>query len=219
MAPNKTAAEAFQRLFLDPSGPLGKTWLSSANAIVTTNALHSQAVASNPPLIVLARSTYGHFRMASQMNKVPGPYWKPDPELVAYLEQEPIRLNPTPLQLPLERLQTLYSDTVGSILLVTKQFYPDGTASIPYITIVAAPSLATLGSFSNSDPPGIAISDYWDDSVLAPYQIQIGDGPHCPMLASTEGFSRAVTLPGSLDYVVDAQPLLSLWVSGSQAKS
>jgi hypothetical protein len=208
MAPNETAAEAYQRLFIDPSGPLGKTWLSSVSTVLTTDALHRKAVSSNLPSIVQARSTYGHFRTASQMNKVPGPYWKPDPELVKYLEQEPLRLNPTPLQLPLERLQTLYSDTVGGILLVTKQFYPDGKASIPYITLVAAPSLAPLGPFSTSDPPGIAISDYWDESVLAPYNIQIGEGLHCPMLAATEGFSRAVKLPGSVDLVMDSQPLL-----------
>ncbi len=123
------------------------------------------------------------------------------------LQQEAVRLNPHPLQAPLDRLQTLYSDTVGGILLVSKQFFQDGTATLPYITIVAAPSLAPLGLFSPADPPGIATSDYWDASVLAPYSLQIGDGLHCPMLAASEGFSRATKLPASDAFLNDAQPL------------
>jgi hypothetical protein len=88
------------------------------------------------------------------MNKVPGGYWKPKPELLVYLQKEPLHLNPHPIPTPMEHLQTLYSDTVR----VTKQFSKDGMASPSYITIVAAPLLATLGEFSAS--AGIMIANY-----------------------------------------------------------
>ncbi len=132
---------------------------------------------------------YGHFRMASQMNKVAGRCWKPEPELLAYLQQEPLRLNPLQPPTHLERLRTLYTNTVGGIILVMKQFSNDGLASDHIITMVAAPSLALLGAFLAADPPGIAIADYWDLAVLAPYALHIGDGLHCPLLATKEGFS------------------------------
>jgi hypothetical protein len=70
--------------------------------------------------------------MAGKMNKVSGPYWKIEPELVAYLQKEPLCLNPHLIQAPLEHLQTLYSNMVGGIILVTKQFYLDGSALPPY---------------------------------------------------------------------------------------
>jgi hypothetical protein len=90
---------------------------------------------------------------------------------------------------------------------VTKQFFIDGSSSPPYITIVAAPTLAPLGQFSTQNPLGFNIDDYWDESVLEPYTIQLGEGLHCPMLAASEGFSRVIKLPGSSDYLTDAQPL------------
>jgi hypothetical protein len=144
------------------------------------------------------------------MNKAAGRYWKPEPELLAYLQQEPLRLNPQPRQIHLERLHNLYTDTVGGIILVTKQFSKDGSASDPFITINAAPSLAPLGAFLMADPPGIAIDNYWDPAVLAPYDIQIGDRLHCPLLAAKEGFSRTIKLPGATDFLNDAQPLFFL---------
>jgi hypothetical protein len=103
----------------------------------------------------------------------------------------------------------LYSDKVGGIFLVTKQFFKDGLASPPYITIVAAPALATLGQFSTADPPGISTPNYWDNSVLAPFNVQMRDGQHCPMLATAEGFSCLTKLPGATEFLNDAQPLFS----------
>ena len=207
MSSKEISAETLSRLFLAPDAPLGETWLQSASLPLSDDSLPALVLASNIPSMVKARSTYGHFRTASQMHKVSGRYWKPEPELFASLQQETLRLNPHPLPAPMDRLQTLYSDTVGGILLVTKQFFKDGTATLPYITIVAAPSLAPRGKFSPADPPGIATADYWDATVLAPYSIQIGDGLHCPMLTASEGFSRATKLPGSDAFLTDAQPL------------
>jgi hypothetical protein len=91
--------------------------------------------------------------------------------------------------------------------MVTKQFFQEGMATAPYITIVAASSLVPLRQFSATDPPGIATADYWDASVLALYSIQIGEGLHCPMLAASEDFSHTTKLPGSDVFLNDAKPL------------
>jgi hypothetical protein len=141
------------------------------------------------------------------MHKVPGTYWKPDSELAVLLWQETAGLNPTPHQDSLARLGSLRQELVGGILLVTRQYMKDGISSAPYITIVAAPSLATLGPFSVDDPPGITYSDLWDDLVLASYGISSLEGLHYSLMAATEGFSRAIKLPGAVDLLTESQPL------------
>ena len=118
-------AEALSRLFLDSEAPLGQTWQQSACP-------------------VLAESLHGlvlDFCKANQMNKVARRYWKPEPELLVYLQQEHLRLNPLQPQPLLERLCTLHTDTAGGIILVTKQFSNDGLALDHIITIIAAPLL------------------------------------------------------------------------------
>jgi hypothetical protein len=175
-------------MFLDSEAPLGQTWQQSA-CPVSAESLHGLVLDSTIPSIVKAQSTHGHFCTANQMNKVARRYWKPELELLVYLQQEPLRLNPLQPQPLLERLCTLHTDTAGGIILVTKQFSNDGSALDHIITIIAAPLLALLGTFLKADPPGMAIADYWDPAVLAPYALHIGDGLHCPLLAAKEGFS------------------------------
>jgi hypothetical protein len=87
----ETSAEALSRLFLAPTAPLGQTWLTSTGNIVSNESLHCLVMASTIPSIAKARNMYGHFRTASQMNKVSGIYWKPDassqfPRLKRYFE-------------------------------------------------------------------------------------------------------------------------------------
>jgi hypothetical protein len=116
MSTTELPAEALSRMFLDSKAPLGQTWLKSASALVLAESLHALALDSNIPFTVKAKNTYGHFCMASQMNKVSRRYWKPEPALLAYLQKEPLHLNPQPLQTPLERLQTLHSNAIGGII-------------------------------------------------------------------------------------------------------
>jgi hypothetical protein len=209
MSSLEPTAEALARMFLDPDAPLGAAWLQSASIPMSHDSLHRQVLKSVIPSIIQARSSYGHFRTASQMHKVPGIHWPSESGLAAALQQEPLRLNPIKLSKPLDRLKTIYSDTVGAILLVTQHYYSDGSSpSQPYITIVGAPLIMPLGHFSAHDPPGIDYSEFWDDSVFAPHVIPISENLHCPLLAAAEGSSRAVKLPGIVDYLADAQPLL-----------
>jgi hypothetical protein len=82
---------------------------------------------------------------------------------------------------------------------VTQQFAPDGVSTEPYITIVAAPSLATLGVLDAAHPPGLVYSEFRDKEVLASYALPAAPGPHHPFVAAAEGFSRKVKLPGIVD--------------------
>jgi hypothetical protein len=114
-------------------------------------------------------------------------------------------------------LNSLRTEAVGGILLVTQQFSADGTASSSYITIVAAPALATLGHLDNANPPVYCLSDFWDDTVLQPFGLPVDQTLHCPLMAAAEGFSRKVKLPGIMDLMKDSQPLF--FPSGEQAAS
>jgi hypothetical protein len=120
MSSKEIPAETLLQLFLAPDPPLGETWLQSPSLPLSDDSLHGLVLASNIPSMVKARSAYGHFRTASQMHKVSGRYWKPEPELFPSIQQETLRLSLHPLQVPMDHLQTLYSDTVGGIFLVTK---------------------------------------------------------------------------------------------------
>jgi hypothetical protein len=87
MSTNAPSAEALQHLFLAPEAPFGDVWLLSACIPFSDDSLQDLVLASKIPSIAKARSTYGHFRTASQMPKETGMYWKPDQELASYLQQ------------------------------------------------------------------------------------------------------------------------------------
>ncbi len=103
-------APDFQRLFLATDAPMGQTWLRSARIQLSKVALHHLALASKVPSVSNARDAYGHFRTASQMNKVPGRYWKPGPDLVNSIQQASQLLNPQPVPTPMARLISLRSE-------------------------------------------------------------------------------------------------------------
>jgi hypothetical protein len=61
MSVNESPKEVFQRLFLAPNAPLGKTWLDSAGTPLSDDALHCLALASKIPLLIKARNMYRQF--------------------------------------------------------------------------------------------------------------------------------------------------------------
>jgi hypothetical protein len=199
--------EVFPCLLLATDAPMGQTWRLSTRIPLTELALHHQALASKVPSIAKARDPSGHFRTANQMNKVPGRYWKPEPDLSASIQQNSQLLNPQLMPTPMTRLISLSSEAVGGILLVTQQFAPDGTMTEPYITVVAAPSLATLGMVDANHPPGLSLSDFWDNTVLTPFGLPADSNLHCPFMAAAEGVSRKVKLPGIVDFMQDTKPI------------
>jgi hypothetical protein len=160
---------------------MGQTWLLSTRIPLTELALPRQALASKVPLVAKACDAYGHFRtVVSQMNKVPGRYWKPEPDLSTSIQQHSKLLNPQSVSTPsMAHLISLSSEAAGRILLVTQQFAPgDGTKTEPYINVVAAPSLATLGTVDANHPSGLSISDCWDNTVLSPFGLPADSDLH-----------------------------------------
>jgi hypothetical protein len=65
------------------------------------------------------------------------------------------------------------------------------------ISLLAAPSMATLGVLDAVHPPGLVYSEFWDEEVLTFYALPAVPGPHCPFVAAAEGLSRKVKLPAS----------------------
>jgi hypothetical protein len=139
------------------------------------------------------------------MNKVPGRYWKPEPDLSTSIQHHTKLLNPQPVPTPVALLILLSSQAAGWILFVTQQFAPDGTKTEPYITVVAAPPLATLGTGDENPPLELSLSDFWDNTVLTPFGLPVDSDLHCPLMAAAEGVSRKVKLPGIMDFMQDTQ--------------
>ena len=176
------------RLFTDPDAILGQEWLDSVESGWTTASLHRLVVTNGTLSAAKTKELYGHFWTKTQMKGISGPYWQK--ELVETvkkeLKKELVRLNGTDLTME-ERLKQLQTDSVGGILLVTKVIEEDGTTSKPFITILAAPSVATF------IPPigdnGVLYEDVWEETVLDRFKPKlVMEKAHCPVLGAQEGF-------------------------------
>jgi hypothetical protein len=203
----ETSAAILTRLFQDSDAPLGQGWLDSVDHGWTEASLHHLVVTSGTHMRAAeVRELYGHFRTKTQMKGIPGVYWKKEDQVQAASE-ELVRLNPTPMEAE-KRLMQLRTDSVGGILLVTTVLEADGQPSGPFITILAAPSMAT------HTPPisdnGILYDDVWDATVLEPFKPALTtEDPHCPVMGAQEGKTRAAKLkPGMFHLLQETQPLL-----------
>jgi hypothetical protein len=97
------------------------------------------------------------------------------------------------------RLCHFCTEPIGCILLVVHAASP---GSFPFITLVATSSMATLGAESPGNPPGIFLPNIWQALVLEPFAAILDmEHPHCPILAASEGFSRATTSLLNLGYI------------------
>jgi hypothetical protein len=190
----ETSAEALQRLFLAPGAPLGQAWLQTSKIPLLVNSLHLLTLATQVAPAAKARSVYRHGRKARQMHKISGTHWSPGLELANCIKQESKRLNPIPMLAALAWMHTLRCNLAGGIILVIQQFAKDNTFTPLYITVVAVPTIATLGSVLAADPPGFACSDFWDKSVLSQYAFDVDGNNRCPLLVAPEDFSHQVKL-------------------------
>jgi hypothetical protein len=202
---------SFDRLFSDADGLLGSVFLDSAAPTLSKASLHRLVVVSGLIETSQARATYGHWRTKTQCKADPTlRYWKSLEDLPAYLAYKSHALNPTTLTPMKPRLDVLRSEPVGFILLVTTIITTTNAPAPgpPIITIVAAPSMANIGSPDPIIEPGILFEDIWSPSVLVPFEkVLTIDAPHCPVLAASEGFSRAIPSPTPQLYLEDAKPL------------
>jgi hypothetical protein len=126
------------------------------------------------------------------INKVPSKYWQPEPALADYFDPAGVLASePSAGHQPfgMTEFSTLgqHWRIIGGDATI---YRPDGTSTAPYITVVAASSLAILlGAFNVTSLPGHSYSEFWDDKVLTPYNIPKVPRLHCPLVAMAEGFS------------------------------
>jgi hypothetical protein len=106
------------------------------------------------------------------------------------------------------RLHLLRTESIGGILLVTRIYDATGPTTAPFITILAAPAVATYDVAATDH--GVILDDIWDDSALAGFDPSLlTSGVNCPVLAAQEGYSRATNLTSKIEsLLIDAQPLL-----------
>jgi hypothetical protein len=149
---------------------------------------------------------YGHFRTKTQMKLTPGRYWLDDP--TSSLKKDATSLNDQTMNME-DRLSLIRTGNVGGILMVTRLYDHDGPTTESFITILAAPSMATYDP--SSSEPGVSLDDIWDETALTGFDPSLDlTSVTRPLMAATEGYSRATKdLTGQIqDILLDAQPIL-----------
>jgi hypothetical protein len=201
----ETTAAILARLFRGPEASLGTDWVDSVQVGMSDTCLHRLVVSHGTPTAAKTRDMYGHFRTKTQMKHTPGRYWKEHPAPI--VSQDALALNDPSLDSS-SRLLQLRTDSVGGILVVTRLYDDTGPVTEPFITILAAPAVATHDATVMDS--GIILDDIWEDSALNGFDPALDTAtPHCPILAAQEGYSRDPTLPSKVENILlDAQPLL-----------
>ena len=203
-ANSESSSAILARLFRAPDAKLGTKWLESVHLGWTEASSHCKVIDTGTLSAVKTKELYGHFRTKTQMRGLTGPYWMPDP--LDHVKAETERLNTQTADFQ-ERLQQLRTDKIGGLLVVIRIVSAEGN-SIPFLTVLAAPSMATFNTATGD--AGIILEDVWDESILAPFQPELNPAElHCPLIGAQEGFSRNLKMePKVISLLQDAQPLL-----------
>jgi hypothetical protein len=184
---------------------MGADWVASVEVGLSDTSLHRLVVSNGTPAAAKMRDMYGHFRTKTQMKPNPGRYWQEDP--LPIVSQDAIDLNDRSLD-PLSRLHLLRTGSVGAFLIVTRLFDDTGPVTVPFITILAAPSVATYSPEPTGQ--GLLLDDIWDESALCGFDpTLVTSTPHCPILAAQAGYSRHKMLkPTAESLLLDAAPIV-----------
>ena len=199
----ETSAAIVARLFKDPDGPMGSKWLDSVGTGWTDTSLHRLVEKTSTLSAAKTREIYGHFRTKTQMKGCEGPYWQMDPTTTVRVQAK--HLN-TLTETPEIRLSVLRTDAVGGLLVVT-QVVDETGISDPFITLLAAPSVATFNATTGKH--GVLLEDIWDANALSHFLPDLETSVvHCPIMGAQEGFSRAKNLKLSVvELLQDSKPL------------
>jgi hypothetical protein len=203
-APSETPAAALGRLFKGTNAILGTPWVNSVNSGWSEASLHRQVVATGTVKAAKTRDVYGHYRTATQMQRVEGTYWRKDPAPGLILEALALNRDDTTVE---DRMLSLRTAAIGAVLLVTQIPADNGDPQPAFITILAAPSVSTYAS--DEQEAGLIYDDIWDETAIAalPSTIISSDSNHA-VLAAQEGFSRATLLQTKvISLLQDAQPI------------
>jgi hypothetical protein len=170
----------------------------------TDAALHRQVLETGTLSTSKTKEVYGHFSTKTQMRGLEGPYWTEDPADV--VAKETRHLNIHTLNIP-KRLQQLRTDKIGGILVVTK-FADKNGETTPFLTLLAAPSVATFNPTMGD--AGVILDDIWDETALADFRSDlVCTEVHCPVVGAREDFSCSLQLKPTVvnsSVLQDAQP-------------
>jgi hypothetical protein len=200
---HESSAAILARVFQDPEAKMGEEWLDSVGEGWTGTSLHRLVVTNGTLSAAKSKEIYGHFSTKTQMRGIPGPYTPGDKKAV--VAAAAVKLNQMESTKE-QRLAALRTEAIGGILLVTTVMTDTG-ATDPFITIIAAPSLATYNETTGDR--GLLYDDIWDPVVLDFFNPDLErDVPHCPLIGAQMGSVRASTLKPELEALLqDSQPL------------
>jgi hypothetical protein len=203
-ATSESSAASLDRLFKGNAAPLGTAWVHSVNSGWSEASLHRQVVATGTVKAAKTRDVYGHFRTATQMQRKEGTYWRKDPTPGLILEAKALNRDDMTVE---DRMTCLRTEAIGAVLLVTEIPAENGEPQAAFITILAAPSVATYAS--DMSDAGLIYDDIWDETAIEalPSTVVSSDANHA-VLAAQEGFSRALSLQTKvISLLQDAQPI------------
>ena len=200
----ETSAASLTRLFKGPAAKMGTTWTDMVTTGWTDASLHHLVMTKGTLRTAKSKELYGHFRTKTQMKGLEGIHWTANPVDETKLEMK--RLNTTTLN-KVKRLQQLRTDAIGGILMVTQVVDDKDGKGIPFLTILAAPSVTTFNE--DTGDVGVILDDIWEPSVLQAFHPDLDTSAvHCPIVGAQEGFSRSSTIKANVVGILqDAQPL------------
>jgi hypothetical protein len=73
---SETAAVLLGQLFKGANAPMGISWVDSVNTGWSELSLHRLVVSNGTLRAAKTRDVYGHFRTATQMQRINGTYWR-----------------------------------------------------------------------------------------------------------------------------------------------
>jgi hypothetical protein len=179
----ETGAAIVTHLFKEEDAPLGPKWLVSVSTGWTDISLHRLVAKTGAPSAAKTKELYGHLCTKTQVVGCDGPYWVSDPYTT--VKAKATCLN-TLKEDTSTRLTCLRMGTIGGFLVVTSIVDTTGM-SIPFLTLLVAPSMATFNATTGE--PGVLLADIWDDAALANFLPHLAvDAVHCPLMGAPGGF-------------------------------
>jgi hypothetical protein len=159
--------------------------------------LLSLVVSGSPPAPSKVKLQFGHHitKANAKHQGAVSPFYSTPSILQTQLTSEVNEWNPQAvgtLEFRIARLHCLRLSQAGGILMVMSHWDAESASfGGPVLRVVASPAMATLGSFSSSDRPGINLQEAWDlDS--SPFDQMPVSSYSCPLLVMAGGFSRGL---------------------------
>ena len=122
------------------------------------------------------------------MDKTAGSYFREPVQQKSLLEAMAASLGPHVG----DHLLLLQLAPISGILLVITPHASAGPSQ-PVLTVVTAPSMATIGRIASASDPGLLFEDIWEPSVLSMFPADFDCMTHhWPLLAASSGASRGI---------------------------